>query len=79
MDLGDRISQFRFPIPIPIPIPTPDRNTKFTLPFDSVFRSETITIVTTPPRTPPANCYAVTPRRDGNVSRRASSRWLPRA
>jgi putative transposase len=50
IDLGDRINAFRFFIR--------DRDAKFTSAFDEILASEGVQIVTIPPQSPTANCYA---------------------
>src|SRR5256885_10392397 len=66
MDLGDRVTQFRFLVR--------DRDSKFTSVFDAVFASEGIGIRRTPVRAPQAN--AIAERWIGTLRRELLDRML---
>jgi len=66
MDLGARMDTFRFVIR--------DRDSKYTLAFDSVFDAEGIQVITTPPRAPRAN--AICERVVGTLRRELLDRIL---
>jgi transposase InsO family protein len=66
MDLGARMDTLRFVIR--------DRDSKYTLAFDSVFDAEGIQVITTPPRAPRAN--AICERIAGTLRRELLDRIL---